>query len=152
MARRIKEIKIDDPKSRDHGKTFILTEAPADAAEWWAARAFLALTNAGAEIPDGVQSQGMAGLATMGVQALFRLPAEAVKPLADEMFTCVQYQHDPRHPLQPILPGAVSQIEEVATRLRLRLALVELHTGFTGLAELLTTASAPPSADAKPSS
>jgi hypothetical protein len=143
MARRIKRVTIADPKSRDDGKTFILTEMPADQAEWWAARAFLALTNAGAEVPEGAQAAGMAGFAIMGVQALYQLRAEILKPLLDEMFECVRYEHDQKHAPQPIQAGQLSQIEEVATRLKLRLELLELHTGFSGLGAQLTSALKP---------
>jgi hypothetical protein len=149
VSRQVRKVTIpgvhaDARGSRDNGKTFVLTEMSADQAEWWAARAFLALTNAGASLPDGARQAGMAGFAMMGVEALYQLRAEVLKPLMDEMFECVQYEHDPRHPLQPIVPGTSSQIEEVATRIKLRLDLLELHTGFTGTADKLTSGFASP--------
>ena len=150
MARRVQRVTIDDPKSRDNGKTFVLTEMSADQAEWWAARAFLALTNAGAQIPDGARAAGMAGFALMGVESLYQLRAEVLKPLLDEMFECVKYEHNPAHPLQAIVNGPSSQIEEVSTRLKLRLALVELHTGFFGLEDKLTSAFKPAPAESLP--
>lgn len=118
-------------EGRDKGKTFVLTEMPADQAERWAIRALLALTNSGAVIPDGGTEAGMAGIAAMGFEALGRLPFEAVEPLLDEMFDCVRYEHKHGAPLQKIIPGDGSQIEEVRTRLNLRVALFRLHTGFS---------------------
>ena len=112
------------PAGRDHGKTFVLTEMSAAAAEAWAIKALLALARAGVEIPD--ETTGMAGLAVAGLKALQSLDYAAVKPLLDEMFTCVQYQHRPGHPPQEADPN----IEEVGTRLTLRKALFRLHTGF----------------------
>jgi hypothetical protein len=145
MARR--EVKVTiTAEGRDNGKVFVLKEMSADQAEWWATRAFLALTNAGASIPDGARQAGMAGFALMGLESLYQLRAEVLKPLMDEMFECVRYEHNPSHPLQPIAAGEASQIEEVATRLKLRIDLFELHTGFVGLASKLTSAFASPTA------
>lgn len=144
MPRRTKRITIAE-KNRDQGKTFVLTEMPADQAEWWATRALLALTNAGADLPAGVSANaGMAGVAAAGIQALSQLRAETVKPLMDEMFGCVAYEHDPSHPLQPIFAGEASQIEEVSTRIRLREELLELHLGFSIRGAASTSASASP--------
>lgn len=128
--RKIEKLTIQED-GRDKGKTFVLTEMPADQAERWAIRALLALTNAGATIPDGGTEAGMAGMATMGFEALGKLPYESVEPLLDEMFDCVRYEHKPGAPLQKIIAGDGSQIEEVRTRLTLRLALFKLHTGFS---------------------
>jgi hypothetical protein len=140
MARRVERITIRD-KNRDHGKVFVITEMPADQAEWWAARALLALTNAGAEISEDARNAGMAGLAAVGLQSLANLKAETVKPLMDEMFDCVQYEHNPSHPLQSIIAGENSQIEEVSTRVQLRRAVLELHVGFSLAGAGSTTAS-----------
>jgi hypothetical protein len=129
------------PQSRDHGKVFVITELPADQAEWWATRALLALTNAGAELPAGVAEAGMAGLAVMGVNALSRLHPADVKPLLDEMMACVKYVHRPGTPPQEIFDGEESQIEEVATRVELRKAVLELHLGFSEADAPQTTAS-----------
>ena len=144
MARRTQRLVID-AAGRDKAKVFLLTEMPADQAEWWATRALLALTNAGAELPEGAQGAGMAGIAAAGFAALAQLKAETIKPLLDEMFQCVQYEHNPKHPPQPIIAGEASQIEEVATRVKIREALFELHTGFSlrGVASITASASSP---------
>lgn len=114
------------PQGRDHGKVFILTEMAAAQAERWAIRALLALTNAGASVPD--TQTGMAGLAVAGMEALGKLSYSAAAPLLDEMFTCVKYQHKPGQP--PVDPDD-ENIEEVATRFTLRKAIFTLHTDFS---------------------
>jgi hypothetical protein len=115
---------------RDEGKTFYLREMDADRAEEWGIRAFLALTNAGAELPDGFEGSGMAGIAAMGFQALAGLKFDDVKPLWDDMFTCVQCCPDARV-RETIRPLIKDDIEEVSTRLLLRRAIFELHVGFS---------------------
>lgn len=131
MSRKTLTVVVSDD-NRDKGKTFILTEMPADQAERWAIRAFLAMSQNGAQIPDGAFEAGVAALATVGLRLLASLPEHAALPLLDEMFECVRYQpaHAKVEPLA-ILPGASSQIEEVKTRLMLRMKLMELHTGFS---------------------
>lgn len=136
MARRSKMVVIDDPAreatldtpakkaGRDHGKAFLVKEMDAERAEAWAIRALLALARAGVEIDD--TSAGMAGLAVAGFQALGKLSFEDAKPLLDEMWTCVEYVHEAGHPGMPPNP----YIEEVATRLQLRMEVFKLHTGF----------------------
>jgi hypothetical protein len=119
---------------RDNGKTFLLTEMSADKAERWAIRAVLALTNANVEIPEGSLQAGMSGLAAIlihGVRSLAGLKHEAIADLLDEMLTCVQFQPAPNLPPQPLWLGENSQIEEVKTRLWLRLEVLELHLGFS---------------------
>lgn len=119
-------------EGRDKGKTFILTEMPADQGERWALRALLALTNTGAAIPEEALGAGMAGLAAVGIQALGMLNSLQVQPLLDELWpACVRYEHSPRVPLQEITAGVNSQIEEVKTRLEIYRALLKLHTGFS---------------------
>lgn len=132
MARRDVRVTIpsDDPKNRDAGKTFLLTEMSATRAEDWAMRALLALTTSGAELPDDVQGAGMAGLAVMGVQALQGLKYDEVKPLMDEMFACVQICPDRQNP-NVVRPLVEDDIEEVSTRLRLRKEILDLHVGFS---------------------
>lgn len=138
-------------EGRDKGKTFILTEMPADQGERWALRALLALTNTGAAVPEEALTAGMAGLAAVGVQALGMLSAPQVQPLLDELWpVCVRIV-PPKEGLMPqeILPGINSQIEEVKTRLEIYRALLKLHTGFSMPAELQTSESPQDSAGTK---
>lgn len=134
--RKIERLTITS-EGRDKGKTFILTEMPADQGERWALRALLALTNTGAAVPEEALSAGMAGLAAVGVQALGMLNSTQVQPLLDELWpTCVRIV-PPNEKLMPqeIIPGMNSQIEEVKTRLEIYRALLKLHTGFLMPAE-----------------
>jgi hypothetical protein len=128
MARKTELVTID-AQNRDHGKTFVVTEMAADAAERWAVRALLALGRAGVELPDGSVAS-MAAFASHGFAALGKLNPDDLQPLLDEMMACVKYQAE-KGPAQRILPGDASQIEEVATRMLLRLKVFELHTGFS---------------------
>ena len=51
MARKTKRVTIT-AEGRDKGKTFLITELPADQAERWAIRALLALIQSGAVISE----------------------------------------------------------------------------------------------------
>lgn len=130
MPRKTQRITVT-AEGRDKGKTFLLMELPADQAEAWAIRALLGLQRSGFEITDEALAGGAASLAALGLKALFNLPWVELQPLLEEMFTCVTYVHNPKHAPQEITPGLNSQIEEVATRLMLRLAVFELHMGFS---------------------
>ena len=130
MARKTKRVTIT-AEGRDKGKTFLITELPADQAERWAIRALLALIQSGAVISEDALHAGMASLASIGISALGGLTWEAAQPLLDEMFACVQYEHKAGLGAQDIMEGVSSQIEEVATRLSLRLDVFELHLGFS---------------------
>ncbi len=139
MARRTKLVTISDvdDDNRDKGKTFLLTELSAEAAEDWGLRALLALSGAGAEVPDDFEDAGMAGLAAMGVDALRGLKYEVVQPLWRQMFECVQIVPDPSRSAFA-RPLTADDIEEFPTRLWLR--KVELHINFSRLASLSKSA------------
>ena len=125
MARRTQTVTIDNEKSRDHGKSYVITEMPAEQAEWWAARAIQALLS---ENPD-IGSLGdtpLAHIAAMGFKALGSLPPEKMKPLLDEMFTCVKMGL-PNGQSRDLLAG---DIEEVMTRMQLRKDIFMLHVDF----------------------
>jgi hypothetical protein len=117
---------------RDAGKQFLLTEMPADAAEWWAIRAGRALAVAGVELPTDWENAGMAQMAILGLAALANLPELTLRALLDEMFACVKFKPaNSKIPPQDLIEGEGSQIEEVKTRWQLRQALYYLHTGFS---------------------
>ena len=128
---------------RDNGKTFILTEMPADQGERWANRVIFAIGAAGIDLPEAVPASGMAGLASVGIQSLLKVPYTIAEPLLDEMFQQVQFQLNPRAPMQNIFSGDESQIEEVPTRWKLRLALWKLHTGLGPKGDTTTSVSPP---------
>lgn len=132
MARKTKVVHITD---RGTPKTFLITEASATDAEEWAIRAFLAMADAGVEIPDDIESLGFAGVASVGMKALGKIPYEAAKPLLDRLMGCVQIMPDPNDP-RVVRSLIEDDIEDVATRLALRKEVFRLHVDFL-------TASAP---------
>jgi hypothetical protein len=115
--------------NRDKGKIFKLEEMSADQAEAWALKAFFAIMNAGIDVPDNLADLGFAGIATAGLNALGKVDYETARPLLDEMMTCVQIIPDPAKPnvARALFPG---DIEEVATKLKLRKAVFDLHVAF----------------------
>lgn len=128
MARKTKEFTIDNPDSRDHGKVFWLEEMSAAQAEKWAYRAFLALAKSGIELPEDVENAGLAGIATMGLQALSGLPWADAEPLLDEIMQCVQIK-----PNQSVTRPLVEEdIEEPLTLMLLKKEVFTLHVGFFG--------------------
>lgn len=133
-----------DAAGRDQGKVFFIRELPASQAEMWAARAFLALARSGVEVPDGVAESGLAGIATFGFRALAGVRFEDAVDLMAEMFTCVQIIPDPTKP-NVIRALIEDDIEEVATRLRLRKEVFGLHVDFSlaGALQISASASAP---------
>lgn len=116
---------------RDNGKSFLITELPADQAEQFGLTAIMAIISSGGQVPEEALGAGMAGLAIAGLDALNKLNAATLKPLLEEMFSCIEYMPGNGLPNQRILGGENSQIEEWSTRLKLRAAWFELHTGFS---------------------
>lgn len=149
--RRTKALTIPvSEKNRDGGKTFLLTELPADQAERWAFRMLLAICHAGGKLPEGALEGGMAGVAATvqnsipaAMRALAGLRYDDVEPLLDTMFSCVQYQPTAPLALQAITPGLDSQIEEVSTRMMLRWEVLQLHLNFSLDASPLTSGTPP---------
>jgi hypothetical protein len=139
MARKTATVTIERD-GRDKGKTFQITELSAYESEEWAARALFALMNAGVEIPADIASAGLAGIVSLGVSALTKLSFEQAKPLMDKMMECVQYQPSPKI-TRPLIED---DIEEVATLVQLREAVLKLHTDFFTNAAPLTSGSAKP--------
>ena len=124
MAR--KESTFSADSGRDKGKQYLITEMSASQAENWAIRTILAVGNAGLDIPEGLASQGMAGLMAVGYMNLLKIPFESARPLLDEMMGCVQFA--PSATLRR--PLIEDDIEEVATRLEIRKAVWNLHLDF----------------------
>lgn len=121
---------VIDAEGRDKGKIYRLREMSASQAEAWGCRLTIALAKSGVEVPEGFFSMGMAGVAVMGLQAMGGLSWDVAKPLLDEMMGCVQIQPGAAHP--SVVRGLIEDdIEEVATRLRLRDEVIKLHTGFS---------------------
>jgi hypothetical protein len=117
-------------EGRDRNKAFLITELSAAEAEDWAMRALFTMVNAGVEIPDELLGAGLAGLASLGIKSLTKVPYESAKPLFDTMMTCVQVLPDPKdhRTVRPLMTD--DDIEEVSTRLALRKAVLNLHMDF----------------------
>lgn len=131
MARKTKKITISS-NDRDNGKSFLITEMPADQAEQWAMRFLFALMNTGVDLPESAFNAPTMALANVGLNALGKLPFKDAKPLLDEMFECVKFIPPTAGlSLIDVGSGENSQIEEVATRLKLRASVLELHVGFS---------------------
>jgi hypothetical protein len=148
MARNTKLVTI--ASGRDKGKGYFLTEMSAFKAEKWAARALLALTAGGAELPDSfdVHQASAAQLATVALSALGGLEWKLVEPLMDEMLECIQFVGNPKNPDSPKLPLSANEdaIEDVTTLVTIRRELIELHLGFSlagGLRKSVPAASQP---------
>lgn len=150
MARKFKTVAID-AEGRDKGKSFLIVEKSAYDAEKWATRALLALSRAGAEVPDDALSAGSLGLVLVGLDALRKLPYEEAEPLLEEMLGCVHFVPDvtKTDPMsgRPVTRGLMlpdefndGDVEEVATLLKLREEAVGLHLGFSLAAVLQTMA------------
>lgn len=127
--RRTKEVTIK-AQGRDHGKTFLLTEMPAEEGEFWATRALELLENSGelekkAEKSDG----GMAALANAAAsRAGINIARRLQDPSLDGMWKYVQFQ--PKNKEAPPQALREDHIEEWETRLDLRVAFFRLHVGF----------------------
>ena len=128
MARNTANYTVTD-EGRDQGKVFVLTEMPASRAESWAMRALLALMAGGVEVPDGFERMGMAGMAEVGLKAIAGLKWDVAEPLLAEMWDCVQIMPDPTKP-HVVRRLIEADIEEIATRVKLRAEVWKLHTGF----------------------
>lgn len=129
MARKTKLFRITGAGSgRDAGKTFLLTEMSSEDSEEWGTRALFAMMNNGVEIPDDLLSAGLAAVFAIGIKSLTKVPYDLAKPLFDDMWKCVQFVPDGRAALARDL--FADDIEEVATRLKIRKALLDLHLDF----------------------
>jgi hypothetical protein len=137
LARKTKDIQIA-LEGRDNGKTFRITEMPAVQAEKWAARALLAMSRSGVEIPEEAMSAGAATLLAAGLRSFTSMAFEDAEQLLDEMFGCVEFVTS-----SGIVRGLIDDdIDEVATRLFLRGEVIEIHTGFSVTATLSTLGAA----------
>lgn len=130
MARHTTTYVVTD-EGRDKGKHFLITEMSASKAESWAMRALMALMGSNVDLPEGFETLGMAGLAQVGFKGLSQLSWNVAEPLLAEMLECVQVIPDRHKPsvVRPILDEDYD-IEEITTRLKLRMEVWSLHTDF----------------------
>jgi hypothetical protein len=126
---------------RDNGGVFMITEMPAFQATDWFIRAMQLMVRAGLDVPPHIFQMGAAGFMTMGLGAVLgglgKAPYGDVKPLLDELLTCVT-TYQPPGAVQPLAswPVIQTQIEEPATILQLHEEIVSLHLGFSLAAKL----------------
>lgn len=135
MPRKTETVVIKE-EGRDRYKCYFLTEMPASRAEKWACRVLSALARSVVTIPPEVSALlggGWAALSMVGVKVLAGMSFDEMEPLLDEMMGCVKIIRDPQHPtvMQDLIETPdMSDIEEVATRIRLRVEIFKLHSGF----------------------
>jgi thiamine monophosphate kinase len=140
MARKEAKIRIE-ADGRDKGKVFLLREMPAAQGERWALRAFLALARGGAEVPDDVMHSGFAGLSTYGLKLISHMSFDDAESLMAEMFECISIIPDPSR--NDFSRGLVEDdIEEIATRVKLRIDVFKLHVDFSKAVAPSTSAQA----------
>lgn len=150
MARKHKVITID-AECRDHGKNFLIVEKSAFDTEKWAARALLALSRSGVEVPDDAIEAGALGVLIAGIGGMQRMRYEDAEPLLEEMLTCISFVPDPNK-IDPVTGRPITRplvrsdeggdVEEVSTLLRLRGEALDLHLGFSVTAVLSKVAAA----------
>jgi len=136
MAR--KQITWAGATGRDAGKQFQITEMSARAAHDWATRALLAMANSGVEVGDDIMSRGLAGIASLALNLLGRIPADRALPLLDELLNCVMIDFG---------KGSRKLIdddfEEVSTIFQLQKEVFMLHIEPFTQGGLLTSGSSP---------
>ena len=120
---------------RDEGKTYLLTEMGVFTAEKWAARALLAMSKAGLDVPG--DAKGVSGLFQMGLENLARVDWREAEPLMDEMISRCAQRQLPAGILRAITPAneAYDDVEELGTMLKLRKEILDLHFDFFSSAE-----------------
>lgn len=110
---------------RDRGKKFHITEWPAARAEQWALRVLLGLGKGGVELPPEVLKLGAAAIVYVAATQIMRIPSRVALRLADELMECIERVEE------KVTRSLVSEdIEEVATRLKLKAEVVKLTFGF----------------------
>jgi hypothetical protein len=136
MAR--KELDWSGATGRDAGKKFHITEMSARAGHDWATRALLALANSGADVGEDIMSRGLAGIASLALNLLGRIPADRATPLLNELLGCVTIDHG---------KGSRKLIdddfEEIATIFQLQKEVFMLHIEPFTQGGLLTSESSP---------
>jgi hypothetical protein len=124
MTRRTKIFTVDDKKSRDDGKSFLITEMVAEAAEWWAIKVLLGIGMTETEIDFNAP---LAQMAKQGFAGIFKMDPDRAKPLLDEMMQCVRVKLPNSADSRDLLPN---DIEEISTRMLLRKEVLEVHVDF----------------------
>lgn len=125
MAQETQDITID--AGRDACKTFRITEMDPEKGEWFAMRALMLIASSGNDMPD-IGGGAMAALASSGIQNLFKCDPHKLKPLWDELTECWSFVPDKNKNFSRKL--VEGDIEEISTRIILRMKTLEMHLNF----------------------
>ena len=135
QGRRTQIITIDED-NRDNGKAFYLTEMFAAQTEKWAIRAGNAFVKGGGKLPRGWESNATVSISAEAqdkglaiIEDILRTDFESLEPLLDEMWAMVKIKLSDAKQPRPLLAN-LSDIAEVGTIWKLRLALLNLHRFF----------------------
>lgn len=128
MARRTKVVTIDSEKSRDHGKTFLITEMSEYDAEWWAIRALQGILGSNPDFDIDIFSAPLSRMAGFAFVGLAKIPSDQLKPLLDEMRACVSVLLPDGKTSRALLAG---DVEDIMTWMELRKEVFEVLTGFS---------------------
>jgi len=148
VARKTLTYTVSD-EGRDQGKQFLITEMAASKGESWAVDALSAIFQGDPTIPPDFIGSGMAGIARLGADMIFKAPAVLIKPLLAELMGCVKCMPDPSNP-QVTRPLVESDIEEIKTRFLLMKEVFALHIGFFAGGVTSTSATSSPAAKVTP--
>lgn len=136
MGERRTETIIIDAPNRDQGKEFVITEKYSLHAEKWALRALLAFGKSGGKLPKGFENAATVALSNTAqsvgeeiLESLLKLDYDLIEPLLIEMLECVQIKMPDAKVSRRLLVNG-SDIEEVSTLLKLRLAVLNIHRSF----------------------
>lgn len=128
MARKVITHTATD--GRDSGKVFQITEMPSSKAEKWAIRALMALGRGGIDLPEDPACLGWHALASIGFTAMVSGSYFVeIEPLLDEMMGCIKIVPSPSNP-DVVRSLVEDDIEEIATRFKLRKDVFNLHADF----------------------
>jgi hypothetical protein len=117
-------------KNRDKGKTFIITAMSAYDTEIISLKIFFLLMNTGVKLPDGVEEMGFSEIASLGLDAFSKLEFEKTRPILEEMWDkCLMFKPSEGAPERPLTYDQ-SDIQEVKTRIKLRMEIIKLHKDF----------------------
>lgn len=134
--RKAREITITEGSAetnRDFGKKYLLTEMDAFRAEAWARNALGALSRGGFSIDAETMAAGWSTLYGRGIEAFLAAPAELTAPLLKEMMGCVKIVTSANITRDMLADG---DVEEMATIVRLRDEVIDLHVNFSPISTL----------------
>ena len=124
MARKTTRLTIES-EGRDKGKTFIITELPALDIERWTVRLVLALGKNGVNLPGVQADSGFAGIAGVLWALVAQVSPDEAESLMATMLAGLKIDEG-----RITRDLVADDIEEPETLLQLRMAWVDLHSGF----------------------